>query len=193
LWGDAVAMVPGIPQRKHSEMDREFEVLSTTMYVGGKPVLVYSYNPCAGLRSVFRYQNFLPDQSPRTRAKRSSTYLNACSVFDVCTSGRLGRGVGRVVGPVMKALTKSTPKDLELKLTNLAAASFDWPKIHMLNAANAVHLVFIDYVNTEGEHVVQHSVHLYERVLSIEDIRKIAAEQVLKLSGVSGVRHQVAA
>ncbi|EKT4478481.1 hypothetical protein QEL91_004208 [Pseudomonas putida] len=93
----------------------------------------------------------------------------------------------------MKALTKSTPKDLELKLTNLAAASFDWPKIHMLNAANAVHLVFIDYVNTEGEHVVQHSVHLYERVLSIEDIRRIAAEQVLKLSGVSGVRHQVAA
>lgn len=63
----------------------------------------------------------------------------------------------------------------------------------MLNAANAVHLVFIDYMNTDGEHLVHPSVHLYERVLSPADLERISTEQLSRLSVDLGVRHSVTA
>ena len=169
---------------------RELELSSTTMYVGGKPVLVYSYSPHTGLRSVFQYQNYFQKNSAETE---SSPYLNACSFFDACTQSRSASVLERFLSPLMKFLSSRTLKVLDSKLSSLASSRFDWDKIHMLNAANAVHLVFIDYMNTDGEHLVHPSVHLYERVLSPADLVRISTEQLSRLSVDLGVRHSVTA
>ncbi|NBA95330.1 hypothetical protein [Pseudomonas sp. R5(2019)] len=161
-----------------------------TMFVGGKPVYVYSYNPNAGLRAVFQYRNILPKSSVEAE---SMPYLNACSFFDSYQQSRTVRALARMFSPIANLWVNRKRKHLESNLSGLAASSFDWTKIQMLNVSNAVHLVFIDYLSKDGAHLVYPSVHLYERVLSPVDLDKICTEQFSRMSGELAVAYKVAA
>jgi len=160
------------------------------MYVGGKPVYVYSYNPKSGLRAVFQYRDTQPKDSV---VNESVPYLNSCSFFDSYEKSEGVNVWSRILSPLAQFMASRSRKLLESKLSDLAASSFDWSKIQMLNVTNAVHLVFIDYLSKDGAHLVYPSVHLYERVLSAGDLASICTEQFSKMSGEVSRGHTIAA
>lgn len=150
------------------------------LYVDGRPVYVYSYNPESGLRTVFQYRDHLQETSLEIKPV---PYLKACSSFDTFPKRKIFQTLG--------FLSRRTRRSVESKLTRLATTSLDWTKIRLLNVKNVVHLVFIDYKSQDGVHLVHPSVHLYEELLSEQDLEKICTEQFSRMSGEFAAEHRV--